>query len=554
MTNLQRHRSTRAALAAACVGALGLTLAAAPASAKPAPPQADPITESLTAVPEVEGPIATTEGSHMWSTIDRARVPLDLAGRGYVEEEFFLSGTANVYDNAGGELSVVTEDVPYVNNVLVRRPAKNSDSSGVVLVDILNASNGFPGEDHWRRMWDWAMEEGHTVIGVTSKPIQVDALKNFDAERYADLTWDVEDVEREPIVADPANPSSFNPFMVVPGAEEGLAWDILTQVGTLLDTKTGREVLGGQKAKTVLLMGQSQSGVYLNTYASNFHEAATKANRGPVFDGYLNSVGAVFERPLRQAEKDGFVTVPGSEPGLDVPFITVTSEGDAGLFGAATLAEKDLPDNRRHWQVPGTPHTDLLSTVIPADEEIYQAGRLPNTQVKDPAFREALNPYPLEPTIIAAADSLVSWAKKGHEAAPSQWFDQTGGALVRDQHGNVTGGVRYGLIEHPLGQYLGAAGPGAVYGSVDLLSAEEFAQTYGTREAYLEMIAEFDAGQVEAGYLTEWGAEYFQQVADTLLDRIGVPAAADGDTDGVPPGHGGTPPGHGGTAPGQAKK
>ncbi|KAE8766019.1 alpha/beta hydrolase domain-containing protein [Georgenia thermotolerans] len=554
MTHLLQHRRARAALAAACVGALGLTLAAAPATAKPPHPTPDPITVSLTAVPEVAGPIAETADSHMWSTMEHARVPFDVADHGYVEEEYFLSGTANVYDNAGGELQVVTEAVPYVNNILVRRPAKKADSSGVVLVDILNASNGFPGEDHWRRMWDWAMDEGHTVIGVTSKPIQVDALQNFDAARYADLTWDVADVEREPIIADPANPKAFDPFMVVPGAEEGLVWDILTQVGTLLDSKDGRAVLGGQKAKTVLLMGQSQSGIYLNTYATSFHERATDANRGPVFDGYLDTVGAVLERPLRQGETGGLVTVPGSEPALDVPFITVTSEGDAGLFGAATLAEKALPENRRHWQVPGTPHTDLLSPVIPADEEIYKAGRLPNTQVHDPAFRAALNPYPLEPTVIAATEALVDWARTGKEAAPSQWFDQAGGALTRDATGNVTGGVRYGLIEHPLGQYRGGAAPGAVYGSVDLVSAEEFAAAYGTRENYLALVAEFDAAQIDAGYLTEWGAEYFQQVANTLLDRIGVPAAADDDSAGLPPGHGGTVPGHGGTPPGQATK
>src|SRR4051794_39209491 len=164
MTHLLQRRPARAALAAVCVGALGLTLAT-PASADRPHRAPDPIQASLTAVPEVEGPIAETTDSHMWSTMDRARVPFDVADRGYVEEEYFLSGTANVYDNPGGELQVVTEAVPYVNNILVRRPAKKADSSGVVLVDILNASNGFPGEDHWRRMWDWAMAEGHTVIG-----------------------------------------------------------------------------------------------------------------------------------------------------------------------------------------------------------------------------------------------------------------------------------------------------------------------------------------------------------------------------------------------------
>lgn len=521
------RRPMLAALSVAAVGVFIPSVATTTASGAVAAPRpvTDPITASLTAVPRVAGPIAQTPDSRMWSSMQHARVPFDVADRGYVEEEYFISGTANVYDNSAGRLEVVTASVPYVNNILVRRPAQKSDSSGVVLVDILNASNGFPGEDHWRRMWDWAMAEGHTVIGVTSKPIQIDALKNFDAERYASLTWDVEDVERQPIIADPLNPASFNPFMLVPGAEEGLAWDILTQVGTLLQDKAGRVVLGGQKAKTVLLMGQSQSGVYINTYATNFHKAVTNANRGHVFDGYLNTVGAVIERPLQQADRDGFVTVPGSEPALDVPFITVTSEGDAGLFGAATLAQKALPANRRHWQVPGTPHTDLLSTVIPADDEIYRAGRLPNTAVHDEDFRVSLNPYPIEPTVIAAAEALVTWSKRNKAAGPSQWFDQAAGALARDTTGNVTGGIRYGLIEHPLGQYRGAATTGAVYGSVDLISADEFAQTYGTRQAYLARLARVDAAQIKAGYLTRYGAEYFRKVANQLMDRIGVPAA-----------------------------
>lgn len=523
MPHQSRNLRYRKLLAASCIGALGLGLLASPAGAAPAKhPQ--PGSSTLEAVPEVLGPIEATGDSYPWSSLTHARVPADVSELGYVEEEFFLRGEANVYGNPEGELQVVTENVPYTNHLLVRRPAKKADSSGVVLVDILNASNGFPGEDHLRRMWDWAVEEGHTIIGVTSKPIQVDALKNFDAERYAPLSWDTAEAEREPIIADRDDPSSFDPFMVVPGAEEGLAWDIITQVGTLLESRQGRAVLGGQHAKTVLLMGQSQSGIYLNTYASNFHEPVTEANRGPVFDGYLNTVGAVLERPLAQPQAGGLATVPGSEPALDVPFITVTSEGDAGLFGAATLAEKELPENRRHWQVPGTPHTDLLSPVVPADAEIYRSGRLPNTAVHDEAFRSTLNTFPLEPAIVAATESLINWSKRNREAAPSQWFEQSAGQLVRGADGNAAGGLRYGLLEHPLGQFLGAAHPGAVYGSMELISAEEFAQSYGTRSAYLELVGKVDTKLIEQGYLTEWGQRYFAEVANDLLDRIGVPA------------------------------
>ncbi|MPV49793.1 LPXTG cell wall anchor domain-containing protein [Pseudactinotalea sp. HY160] len=474
---------------------------------------------TLTAQPEVTGPIPVTEDSVMWSSMANARVPFDVADHGFVEEEYFLSGTSSIYSGESGAATAI-DAADYTNNILVRRPADAADFSGVVLVDILNASNGFPGEDHWRRMWQWALEEGHAVIGLTSKPIQIDALHNYDPQRYADLSWDVEDTGRDPIVADPDDPGSFDPFMVVPGAQEGLVWDITTQLGVLLDRDPG-SILGGMSPETTLLLGQSQSAIYLRTYVESFHAAQSDANGGSLWDGYLNTAGAHGVRPLQQGDT-GYTRLPGELPALDVPMISVTAEGDGPLFGLNGVAEREYPANNFQWQVPGTPHTDLLSPVIPADEEIYQAGRLPNTDVHEEAFRASLNIYPLEPTIIAAAEALIDADQQGTVPAASLWYDQAGGDLVRDESGNVTGGVRSGLLEYPLGQYLGAASPGAVYGSMALISAEEFADTYGTRADYLDLMGTFDAGQIEAGYLSDWGADYLVDVANELLDRIGV--------------------------------
>lgn len=530
MSPLTHLRRWRLPLAAVCASAVSLTLAITPAPAVQVKGQhfaAEPknaIMESLSAVPTVKGPIAETANSYMFSTMEKAREPFDVRDYGYVEKEYFLSGTANVYSNKSGSLEVTEEDVPYTNRILVRRPANPQKSSGIVLVDILNASNGYDVEDHWRRMWQHAMEQGHTYIGVTSKPLNVDALKNFDPERYDELSWYTDPGAKDDrVIADPEHPEEFNPFMVVEGAEEGLAWDIITQVGTLLNSNQARRVLGGQTADTVLLMGQSQSGIYLNTWTSNFHKPAKKANSGNIFDGYLNSVGAVLERPLAQdPEGDpGLHLLPGDEPKLDTPFITVTSEGGASLFGTEVIAKNpDLPANRRHWQVPGTAHTDLTSPVIPAKEEILKSGRLPRNM--DPEFIDALNPYPLEPAIIAAMEALIDWTEEGKPAAPSKWFDIEDGQLVRDEHDNATGGVRYGLIEYPLASFKGAASTGAVYGSYDLISAEEFKKTYGSREAYLSRIRASNAKQIKAGYLTQSGAEMMLETANMLLDELGI--------------------------------
>jgi len=53
-----------------------------------------------------------------------------------VEEEFILSGNANVYDWAtDGSLSVKMEKAPYTTRILVRRPARASRFSGNVVVE-----------------------------------------------------------------------------------------------------------------------------------------------------------------------------------------------------------------------------------------------------------------------------------------------------------------------------------------------------------------------------------------------------------------------------------
>ncbi len=490
------HRRIRNALALAAASAMMGSLWAVPASADDPDENANsdnPILNSLSMIPEVQGPIVEDDTTHMFSSMKRARVPFDVADYGYVEEEYFLSGTSNVYDDISGSVAVVTEDVPYVNRIIVRRPANAADSSGVIDVEVTNASNGFAGEDMWRRLWQHHFANGDTYIGIVSKPNQIEALKTYDPVRYAPVGWD----------------------------EEGQAWDIIAQMGALLKSDDAGLILGGQEPKTILLTGQSQSGGYLATYTNKIAGLAEEANGQSVYDGYLNVAG-LTGRALRAGGK----ATPAADPELSVPNILVDSELILDRRGP-----RELPPKQRVWAVPGTPHTDLLSPVIPSDEEIAKSGRSFNTDVHKPEFLEKLSYYPLEPTIFAATDALVKWHQEGIPAAPSLWETTTDtGALVRDDAGNVKGGVRYGLIDHPLGQYLGTDGPGfTAHGVMNLISLHEFLAAYGTRADYLALMAEVDAGQIEAGYLTTEGEDYFVKVANYMMDRIGVaqtPAAA----------------------------
>ena len=79
----------------------------------------------------------------------------DLSLVGYVEEEYAVSGTANLYDYVDDigqrpDIVVSTPDVPYTTRMLVRRPADARDFNGTVFVEVLNATAGWDGDPIWQ--------------------------------------------------------------------------------------------------------------------------------------------------------------------------------------------------------------------------------------------------------------------------------------------------------------------------------------------------------------------------------------------------------------------
>lgn len=287
--------------------------------------------------------IPATAQSRPFNTPSSVTVPLDLHSYGYVEEEFFVSGIARIYSD---ELDI-EQELPYTNRVIVRRRLNPAQASGVVLAEILNASNGYPAEGLWRRGWDHLILNGHTWVGFTSKPIDIDALKIFDPDRYDSLSWELDPANpHEPI----QGPDLFTLGAIIEGAEEGLVWDIVSDMGRLLASPDAGGLLGDQRPGLLILGGQSQSGAVLNTWLRYFAPRVRRADGGALFNGYLVSVASVVERPLRQqSSPDGlFATTPprGAAP-VDEPLVSVFSEGDLALWarhGQHHLASHGLGD------------------------------------------------------------------------------------------------------------------------------------------------------------------------------------------------------------------
>ncbi len=466
--------------------------------------------------PTLHGPLPNTDADHQFNSVRDYDVPLDLAARGFIEEEYFVSGRAAVY----ADDLTVEQQVPYTNRLIVRRPAEGQPASGRVLVEILNPSNGYDAEGLWRRAWDWILDHGHTYVGFSIKPVTIDALKNYDPVRYAPLSWELDpNHPHEPVGAD------FAPFNVVEGAEEGLAWDVITDAGHLLRSAAGEPVLGGRAPEPLVLFGQSQSAHYLNTWVRHFHAA----NPG-LWDAIVVSVGSTLERPLRQQPMDAnglYATVPAEEAApVSVPTISVLCEGDVNLYrghGFDIAARPGLGDgpNRRAWCVAGTGHTEVTSPVMPGNPGIMRAGRKPRHMT--PEALAAGNMFPLHPAITAALDAAVAWID-GHEPPESVFFSvDEADQPVRDADGNVRGGLRYGLIEHPVATFIGSP-TGGTLGSLELFPRERVLARYPTVDSYLDAVGAVDRALAEAGYLNALGYRQMQDAARELWTRATAPA------------------------------
>ena len=80
---------------------------------------------STVVIPDVTGPIAATATSFPLMTSSKLQTVVDIAKAGYVEEEFFVTGRANVYDwGSDGQPVVRTPNAPYTTPSINRSPVR----------------------------------------------------------------------------------------------------------------------------------------------------------------------------------------------------------------------------------------------------------------------------------------------------------------------------------------------------------------------------------------------------------------------------------------------
>ncbi len=479
---------------------------------------------AATSVPGVRGPLPVTAGSYPFGAADHTRVPQDLRAIGYVEEEFLVAGTANVYDwPEPGPAVVRTAAVPYVTRVLVRRPRDRARFSGSVIVEMLNPSNLFDLNIGWAISSRQIVRHGDAWVGITSKPVSIATLKTFDPERYRSLAMP------NPLpLGDPGNCATVASDSART-TENGLAWDIYTQVGAWLRSRTrSNPLLYGSAAAAhpvqyVYAWGYSQTGSFLYTYVNAIHPLVVKEDGRSMFDAYLIGV-ASGPAPINQCA----APVPAGDPrrfvrNAGVPVVRVMSQSDYLSGIAARRPDSDAaPDLYRNYEVAGSAHAtpdELNFAAAPAD--IEKGGRTvpPMACNEGPRSR-----FPNWPAFDAILRNLDTWVRAGTPPPHAEPILVVDGKPVLDRFGNVIGGIRSPLVEAPTSTWFGnSTGPSfcRIAGHEVPMDRGVLKTIYPTPEEYVRAVTASVSRLVLEGFIVqEDGDELVAEARRTAQELV----------------------------------
>src|SRR5258708_4234723 len=417
--------------------------------------------------PTVSGPIPST--STDFPFIADGFGPEPAAPAGYEEREYFISGKGNLYQYTPTGIEVVTPcptsteplgctNIPYTTRMLVKLPRNPRKFSGTVVIEPLNPSAGYDIAAVWDRSWPYFVRNGDIFVGWTSRYGTLATLKQWNAARYAPLTWGVNSA-----------------------VHDGITFDIAAQVGALFKPNGPGSPTHGIKVKRVFEAGFSQDGGFTFTQADVFNALERMPGGGPVYDGYA-PVGTTGPRTIAFG-----LTPAGPLPAggprhqmqlRDVPVIQINTETEEALAGffpgglAYRRPHSDAPADRHPlWEVPCATHmsNDLNSSVITLQRSLAElqgiqvsalapVGCTHSQFVNGPTVGVPgvvdPNPYPFSNVVNAAFADLTKWVDRCVSPPHADRIQVSStGSIVRDSLGNALGGLRTPFVDVPTATY-----------------------------------------------------------------------------------------------------
>lgn len=472
--------------------------------------------------------IPVTKDSYPFSSAEKY---LKISGQGYQEKEYYMYGTANVYRTLPeGGVTVKNKNVPYINRFIVRQPEDVSAFSGNVVVEIINATSGMDIERMWINGYREFLRNGDIYIGITSKHNTPIKLKEFDPERYCEISW--------------PNPTPEIPFGfgmedyaasgVALGdldihSEPGLFWDMLIDLAKVLRADSNLNPIAKYHPDYLILTGWSQSACYMIRFLNDF--AYREERKVPLFDGYLlGGPPRMFVTPVNQYETVStkatlYNTTIGKAKN---PTIIFQTESENGNMGTAKVNRKngDTPDFQvRQYDITGSSHDTRLSYIdyYCNDPDLIRIHHLPEYVGKN----QESNDYPLQFLFAAGYRNLYNWIRYGNAPAVCDLIPMNeDGENEKDALGNTKGGLRTCLLDYPTGAYYSYSdielGANPLFPNLDkeILFGHEEAYPpqmlkvlYGNLEHYRELVTKNTFEQVSKGFLVREDAEDLIQLA-----------------------------------------
>jgi hypothetical protein len=411
--------------------------------------------------PLVEGPIPGTAPGDRLSPVLEETYPffstyVDLAGAGWIEQEFTMSGVADGYAT---NCSVVATDVPYKTRIIVRRPLHARDFNGVVLMEWQNVTAGYDLDALWSPTG--FIREGYAWIGVSAQRVGVNQLAGWSPTRYGDL--------------DVSGGGAFT--------TDQLSYDIFSQAAKAVRAPQGVDPMGGLAFDTLLAIGASQSATRMTTYYN-----VVLPQIESLFDGYAQIVGSA---PTRVGPE---------------PVFQVLSETDV----SAPITRPNT-DQYRRWEVAGAAHSGWDGQVYRDPLQTRDLSGPTQYNCQQPPFSRVHLGY----VILAAYGHLARWTRDGTPPpiGASLVFNPDG-SKARDELGIIRGGIRLSQVDVPTALNSGSNLPGDaaslfcfLFGTYQPFDDATLAALYGNHGLYVSEVQKIDDRNVKDGFLLKGDAK-----------------------------------------------
>lgn len=522
MPNASSSAGLVASRRAVCAGLAAATLAPTIVHAAADLPKAG---NPVLTPPRIWGPIPTSASSQPFGSSLRpeAYSAVLMKRHDYVEEEYFVSGTANIYGpqttqglsafNGTVRSFVVAKmkplgglfqaAAPYTTRLLLVRPRNQAKFSGRIhLYAFHNIAAQMPVERN-------LLEQGDAIAcleccsGTRFGPQEIPSggiahLHKFNPERYRELKLAHADPSAWPDltpgtlgrVAATLDFSGTNQSSDVFGQEIARSYaqgpDMFTQVAHAL--KLGNPALPfGNRVRGLYAFAASGGTAFLQPYVDHHHDAGMLRDGRPPIDGYLLMVG----------------NIPAKMPRGAV-FAYVNSEGD--LATALKLNTTFPPDTDspkvRIYEIPGTGHG--ISGPLPeasaarASTELRDAAQVVPAGVAGLSERDAppAGVLPFDkvnsPIIWTLWRNMYEWVEKGvpMPRAPRLVRDpKSPDGMAHDEHGHAIGGLRTPWVEVPEANYLPRISPkNPLRAGMRPFPEDKIVKLYGSRDNYRRLV------------------------------------------------------------------